>query len=198
MRVNLRRLCSICSLGLAFAVVGGVNHISADAASMQMKIAEQLSGAEQVPVVQTAGTGQFLGTDAGDKVSHRLSFSGLSSPVAAAHIHLGKKGTNGGVIVFFCGGGGRPPCPPSVGTVTGTITAANVVATEGMKQGDLGALIQAMMNGETYVNVHTTKYQDGEIRGQIRPASETGVVLSGLGAGGGLWYCVNGSTSKEM
>jgi hypothetical protein len=52
--------------------------------------------------------------------------------------------------------------------VTGTITAANVVATEGMKQGDLGALIQAMMNGETYVNVHTTKYQDGEIRGQIK------------------------------
>ena len=56
---------------------------------------------------------------------------------------------------------------PGIG-VCGCITAANVVATEGMKQGDLGALIQAMMNGETYVNVHTTKYQDGEIRGQIK------------------------------
>jgi CHRD domain-containing protein len=168
MKVNLRRAWSICSLGLAFAVVGGVNHLSADAAAMQMKIAAPLSGAEQVPVVQTAGTGQFQGMVAGsNSISYRLSFSGLSSPVTAAHIHLGKKGANGGVIAFLCGGGGKPQCPPSGGTVTGTITAANVVATEGMKKGDLPAVIRAMMNGDTYVNVHTTKYKDGEIRGQI-------------------------------
>jgi len=171
MRVDLRRVCLISSLGLALAVVGSLNHISANAAAMQMKITAHLSGAEQVPVVQTAGTGQFQGTAAGsNSITYRLSFSGLSSPVTAAHIHLGKKGTNGGVIVFFCGGGGRPPCPPTGGTVTGTITAANVIATEGMKQGDLAAVIQAMMNGETYVNVHTTKYKDGEIRGQIEVA----------------------------
>jgi hypothetical protein len=169
MRANLRQTSSICCLGLALAVVGSVNHISAAAAAMQMKITTQLSGAEQVPVVQTGGTGQFQGTVAGgNSISYRLSFSGLSSPVTAAHIHLGKKGTNGGVIVFLCGGGGRPPCPPSGGTVTGTMTAANVVATEGMKRGDLAAVLRAMMNGETYVNVHTTKYMDGEIRGQIK------------------------------
>ena len=138
---------------------------------MQMKIAAQLSGAEQVPPVQTAGTGKFQGTVAGsNSISYRLSFSGLSTPVTAAHIHFGKKVTNGGPVVFFCGGGGRPPCPPSGGTVTGRITAANVIATEGMKQGDLAAVLQAMMNDETYVNVHTTKYKDGEIRSQIEVA----------------------------
>jgi len=64
---------------------------------MQMKIAAQLSGAEQVPPVQTAGTGKFQGTVAGsNSISYRLSFSGLSTPVTAAHIHFGKKVTNGG------------------------------------------------------------------------------------------------------
>ena len=39
-----------------------------------------------------------------------------------------------------------------------------------MKQGDLAAVLQAMINDETYVNVHTTKYKDGEIRSQIEVA----------------------------
>ena len=92
--------------------------------------------------------------------------------MTAAHIHLGKSGMNGGVVAFLCGGGGKPTCPPGGGTVTGTITGANVVATEGMQKGDLPGLIKAIMDGDTYVNVHTTKYKDGEIRGQMK-ASET-------------------------
>jgi hypothetical protein len=80
---------------------------------------------------------------------------------------LGKRGTNGGVIAFLCGGDGKPVCPASGGSVTGTITSANVGATTGMNRGDLPAMILAVMDGDTYVNVHTTKYKDGEVRGQI-------------------------------
>ena len=88
--------------------------------------------------------------------------------MAAAHIHFGQRGVNGGVSAFLCGGSGTP-CPAS-GTVEGTITAANVVgpAAQGIAPGEFAELLRAMGLGVTYVNVHTTPtYPGGEIRGQI-------------------------------
>jgi Cu/Zn superoxide dismutase len=169
MGVALRRMCAIGNVALAFACIGAMNHGWAAAAGMTMKLTASLSGAEQVPAVQTKGTGQFQATVASGKksISYRLTASGLSSRWTAAHIHVGKKGANGGVVAFLCGGGGKPPCPASGGTVSGRITAANVLATDGVTKGDLSSLIQAITNGDTYVNAHTTKYKDGEIRGQI-------------------------------
>jgi hypothetical protein len=75
---------------------------------------------------------------------------------------------NGGVATFLCGGGGKPACPPS-GTVTGTISASDVIgpASQGIAAGELDALVRAMRHGVTYANVHTDKFPDGEIRGQI-------------------------------
>ncbi len=159
----------IFTAALAVSLVGGASLFWADAAGMQTKLTATLSGSEQVPPVQTKGSGQFLGTVTDNKsISYRLTFSSLSARVTAAHIHLGKRGANGGVVVWFCGGGGRPSCPASGGSVTGTITGASVVATEGIKRGDFAALLQAIMSGDTYINVHSTKYPDGEIRGQIQ------------------------------
>ena len=175
MRVARGMKRSIETATLAVLLAGATSLLWADAASMQTKVTASLTGSEQVPPVQTKGSGQFQGTIAGTKsISYRLTFSRPSSRVTAAHIHLGKTGTNGGVIVFFCGGGGKRSCPASGGTVTGTITGADVNpqpatgTTAGIKRGDLAGTIQAIMNGDTYVNVHTTKYPDGEIRGQIQ------------------------------
>jgi hypothetical protein len=47
----------------------------------------------------------------------------------------------------------------------GTFTAANV---SGISYADLVAAIRA---GDTYVNVHTTQFPGGEIRGQLRLVS---------------------------
>jgi len=169
MGVALRRIGAIGSVALAFACMGALNHGWAAAAGTEMKLAASLSGSEQVPAVQTKGTGQFQGTVASSNksISYRLTASNLSSPWTAAHIHVGKKGANGGVVAFLCGGGEKPSCPASGGRVSGRITAANVLAVNGVTKGDLSSLIQAITNGDTYVNVHTTKYKDGEIRGQI-------------------------------
>jgi hypothetical protein len=147
----------------------GTAAFQARAAGMAMKIAATLGGSQQVPPVQSPGSGTFAGTIRADNksIAYRLTFSRLSTRVIAAHIHAGARGTNGPVVVFFCGGGGRPACPANGGTVTGTITAANVVGGGGIKRGDLRGLIKAIMDGNTYVNVHSTKYKDGEIRGQI-------------------------------
>ncbi len=145
------------------------------AAGQGTTLTAQLRGSEQVPAVQTAGTGQFQGTIVGNKaITYRLTFAGLSSRVTMAHIHLGKRGANGGVIVWLCGGGGKPSCPATGGSVRGTITAADVIALSGaqpaqrVQRGDLPGMIRAILSDDTYVNVHTTKYPDGEIRGQIQ------------------------------
>ena len=42
-----------------------------------------------------------------DKIEFTLRYQNLSGPPAAAHIHFGQARTNGGVMVFFCGGGSQ-------------------------------------------------------------------------------------------
>jgi hypothetical protein len=92
--------------------------------------------------------------------------------VLFSHIHVGARGVNGGVSVFFCGGGGKPACPTPSGTVTGVITAADIVgpAAQGINQGEPTAfeeLVAAIRAGFAYANVHTTRWSGGEIRGQL-------------------------------
>ena len=92
-------------------------------------------------------TGTFDTTSAGTAtLKYKLTFSGLSGPATAAHIHMGKKGVSGPVIVPLCG-----PCKS---TVTGSAKLSKTVVT-------------AIESGGTYVNVHTAKNPGGEIRAQI-------------------------------
>jgi hypothetical protein len=81
--------------------------------------------------------------------------------------------------VFFCtnlnnGPAGTQACPAGGGTVTGTITGANVVAVaaQGIPAGDFDALVSLLESNSAYVNVHTTNFPAGEIRGQIRRREE--------------------------
>jgi hypothetical protein len=77
----------------------------------------------------------------------------------------------GGVMIFLCGGGGQPNCPASTsGTITGTITPANVVGptAQGINAGDLAAALEAVHDGESYVNIHNARFPAGEMRGQLR------------------------------
>ena len=105
--------------------------------------------------VPANATGRFTGKAvelANDKASltWKLTFSHLSGRAMAAHIHLGKRGKSGNVLVALCA-----PCR-SGQTGKATITHAQ------LKKIELGA---------TYVNVHTPKNPAGEIRGQIRATS---------------------------
>jgi len=103
-------------------------------------------------------------------LTFKLTFSGLSAPATVSHIHFGKEHVAGSVTVFFCGGGGRPACPAGGGTVTGTITGANVlgITAQGMPAGDFDALVAIIVSNTAYANVHTPNFPGGEIRGQIR------------------------------
>jgi hypothetical protein len=54
--------------------------------------------------------------------------------------------------------------------VTGTISPSDVqlITAQGLAAGDLAAVVRAIRAGFAYVNVHTTVFPSGEIRGQIR------------------------------
>jgi len=140
------------------------------------------NGYEEVPPVFTSGSGLVQLQISGDRTSiqYSLSYSGLSSAVTQAHIHFGERPVNGGIIVFLCDNTGKapagvPPCPNS-GTVTGTLTAADVnpandpepVTAQGITAGDFAGLLEAIEHGDAYGNVHTSNFPAGEIRGWLR------------------------------
>src|SRR3981081_3366413 len=111
---------------------------------------------------------------AAQTLSYTLKFSGLSAPVTQSHIHFGKVHMAGGVMVFLCSNlttapAGTQPCPAAGGTVTGTLTAANVLAIAGQNvpAGDFDAITEALLTDTAYANVHTANFPAGEIRGQV-------------------------------
>ena len=137
-----------------------------------------LDGYQEVSALSTTGTGSFeLGLDAQDEASYELSYQGLEGgAVLFAHIHLGERHTNGGVIVFLCSSfgpapSGTPSCPPNDGTVvSGTLMAADVIgpAGQGIAAGEFAEFVEALRAGAGYVNVHTAGFGTGEIRGQVQ------------------------------
>jgi hypothetical protein len=146
--------------------------LAAPAAHSQTeRFSAMLSGAEEVPPINTAGTGDFEMTNQQGMITFSLTFSDLSSSLSVAHLHFAPGKVAGGVMIFLCGGGGQPDCPAATeGTITGTITAANVTGptTQGIDVGDLDSALEAVRDGLSYVNMHTTNFAGGEIRGQVR------------------------------
>jgi hypothetical protein len=151
-------------LGIALVAFGQGKHRSFSAS---------LSGYEEVPAVSSAGYGRFHAKldPSETSLTYELTYSDLEGTTTTmAHIHFGQPGANGGVSVWLCGGGGKPACPAGSGTLSGVLTAADVVgpSSQGIDPGEFGELLEAMREGMTYVNIHTNKHTGGEIRGQIR------------------------------
>jgi len=134
-----------------------------------------LSGFEEVgpPVLapnasNAHGTFQATLSSDGRTLSYTLTWTQFSSSVLFAHIHFAMRGINGGIMAFLCGGGGKPGC--AGGTATGTITMADIVAVpaQGIAANNFIDFLRAIQAGDAYVNIHTTNFPGGEIRGQIK------------------------------
>jgi hypothetical protein len=111
-----------------------------------------LSAASEVPPTTSAGTGTATVrfNPANKKVSWFVRYSGLSGPVAAAHIHgPAEAGANAGVVVPF---GGKLTSP-----IRGSATLTD-------------AQVSDLEAGKYYVNLHTAANKGGEIRGQLEAA----------------------------
>jgi hypothetical protein len=89
-------------------------------------------------VVQKNGTATIRWT---------LTFRNLSGKAVGAHIHKGKAGVAGPVVVPLCG-----PCRNGLNK----------------KQSIDNDLAEALEKGGYYVNLHTAKNAGGEIRGQLK------------------------------
>ena len=138
---------------------------------------ESLSGYEEVPALSTPGVGEFRAqiSREGDAIEYELTFSGTESAVTQSHIHFENETNNGPIVVFLCTNLGNGPvgtqaCPAAGGTITGTITAADVgagAAAAGIAAGELTEFLDAIRSGATYVNVHSVGRPGGEIRAQL-------------------------------
>lgn len=143
---------------------------------------ELLTGYEEVPSVSTRANGEFTARIRKDStIDWELKYSELEGAVQQSHIHFGQAGVNGGITVFLCtnlgnGPAGTQPCPAPPATISGTIAVADVspnipataaARTQGLNTGEMDELVAAMRAGATYVNVHTTLWQGGEVRSQI-------------------------------
>jgi hypothetical protein len=118
-------------------------------ASRGMGWSATLTAAQEIPkqaVKVPAAKGAFHATLSGKTLSWKLTFSHLSGRALQAHIHLGAMGKAGNVLV--------PLCAPCKSGMTGK---AKVTA----------AMIKDVGKHLLYVNVHTAKNPNGEIRGQV-------------------------------
>lgn len=105
-----------------------------------------VNAAQQVPATTSTATGTFTGTYNAEtkKLKYTVTFTGLTP--SAGHIHMGAPGTNGGVKVPFS-------------DLTSPIEGEADIDQE---------TADAMFANKTYVNLHTTAFPNGEIRGNLR------------------------------
>ena len=124
------------------------------------KLTSTLKASSEVPKptgVRVGATGTFTGTavvlaSSRARITWKLTFSKLTGRAAAAHIHIGKVGKAGNVMVALCG-----PCN------SGRRGTATISRTQ------LGTI----RAGRAYVNIHTAKNAAGEIRGQVKAGKPT-------------------------
>lgn len=142
-----------------------------------------LSGAAEAPPNASPATGFARVTIDLDLVTMRLetNFTGLTGTVTAAHIHgptaVAGTGT-AGVMTMTPSFAGFPHGASSGSydqtfdlTLNGSYNASFITAQGGTSQA-LNALVAAIEQGKAYLNIHTTTFGGGEIRGFFTPIPE--------------------------
>ena len=151
--------------------------------SAQNNLRAELESSQEVPAVSSPASGQFRAKVIKNlSIEYTLSYKGLEDVATQSHIHIGQRSVNGGIVVYLCQTGVLDPtglaplCPAREGSVSGTLTSANLAPNaqaqgqgiEGATAENFAELLRAIRDDVAYVNVHTKKFTGGEIRGQIK------------------------------
>jgi hypothetical protein len=174
---SLRALAAPCLAATALLATAG----SAFGHDSHNRIDARLRGYDETPVaISTAAKGHFSAQydRASGTIAYDLSYQDLEGEVRQAHIHFGRRGVSGGIMVWLCQTTANPapaavakdvPVCPASGQVSGMITSNSVIgpAAQGIDPTEFDEFVKAIRNGAGYVNVHSSKYGSGEIRGQL-------------------------------
>lgn len=142
-------------------------------ARAQQNFTAHLSGDQEVPAVDSKGTGQaiFKLNEDGTALYYKLIVANIED-VTQAHIHCGSSIVSGPVVAFLFGFNAEGVNVNGV-LAEGTITNSDIIVrpdTEACVGGlaTFENLLDKMRSGDVYVNVHTIDNPAGEIRGQIK------------------------------
>lgn len=139
----------VAGLAIAIAASLAVTALAFGARASTISIQAKLTAKQEVPaqvVKDKKAKGLFTAKLVGRKLTWKLTFSGLTGPATAAHIHLGAMGKAGNVLI--------PLCTPCTSGAHGKVTFT-------------AAMKKALTHHKLYVNVHTAKNPNGETRGQL-------------------------------
>ena len=155
----MRRLLS---LAAGLFVLGAAAHAQAQT----LTFTAQLHGGNENPGVVTgsAGTATVTWNPASGSGTYRVEVYNMPVGTTASHIHVGAPGVNGPVIINFT--------VPAGGisndfALTGTFGCSDVTVRAAQGINSCEDFSQAIVLGNTYVNVHSTANPGGEIRGQL-------------------------------
>ena len=141
-----------------------------------------LSGKDEVPPTESnsTGTAKFQVDENSSQVSYWVNVTGIKK-INQAHIHNGTEGQNGDIVVTLTKSKSAKgnDSPPNIG-FSGNITKDDLQGP--LKDKELTDLVSLMSDGNAYVNVHTDKYPDGAIRGQISSGEASTVGMSTEGS----------------
>jgi hypothetical protein len=145
---------------------------SPEAAIADQVFVTNLSGLAEIPPRDTEASGAFVAqlNPDGTSLNYRLSVQDIQD-VTGAHLHLGLPNENGPIVVPLLGEGapGDNATPPPAGPASGVIAEGEITAETlaGPLAGvPLVVLMELLRSGAIYVNVHTTQFPQGELRGQ--------------------------------
>ena len=130
----------------------------------------ELSGFSEVPQIfsEALGTATIRGN--GTVLNYQINITGIEQ-VTGADIHQGEETENGDIVVtLFRSNASQVPLK---GDLTGTITNSSLqgpLAGKGTKD-----LIDLINQNRTYVNIYTTKFPNGELRGTIVTTGDVSV-----------------------
>ncbi len=165
----------------AVVAVLGLTVAATSADEVTQTFKAKLSGFQEVPPKLSPSTGHFEATVTGSTLSYTLTYSKLSSPAFMAHIHFAQPGVNGGIFLWLCGStaapgpAGTPTCKADGGTISRSgVTAADIqgLSAQNLTAGDFAGAMSVLLSGDAYVNVHTTNFPGGEIRGLVRSGDD--------------------------
>jgi len=144
-----------------------------------------LNAAQETPPTGSPGTGMaiFTYSSAAQDLTYSVTFQNLIAPATVSHIHFGPPGVAGPIILPLTNAG--PPAATS-GMFGGTLTAADLNPDPAGGINTFADAIAAIGAGDTYINVHSSQFPAGEIRGQINLTPEPatmGLVATILGLG---------------